>query len=315
MKEKITEALSDTAINTLEKRLTSYSGEKELIKSFKEILTKISESDNEENKKPLIIIVDELDRCKPSYAVALIEKVKHIFSTKNVFFILVMHKEQLIEALKCVYGQGLDASTYLQKFIHIETTLPKKQAASNINYSDITKYCDHLYKGHALNQYQLLNQSRGLDDIKIIANHLNLSLRQMEKIFILLTLYLGSFPNDAYMGDFQRKPTPSSLIVLLTVIKVTEPILYADLANNNANYTDIYKKYRFSEMEKNNSTFYIQKIIYFLLLSNTEFSGLVTDNMNSNESGIHQWAAGLGADRKNIIPSIISKLNTFTPSV
>jgi len=318
MKEKITEVLSDTAINVLEERLTSYSGEKELIKSFKEILTKISEGnnskgDNEENKKPLIIIIDELDRCKPSYAVALIEKVKHIFSTKNVFFILVMHKEQLIEALKCVYGQGLDASTYLQKFIHIETTLPKKQAESNISYSDITKYCDHLYKSHALNKYQGLNQPRGLDDIKNIANHLGLSLRQMEKIFILLTLYFGSFPNNE--NGFQRQTTPSSLIVLLTVIKITEPILYSGLANKTTTYDAIYEEYRFSEMEKNNSTFYIQKIIYYALLSDSEFSGLVADDINSNKTGIHQWAERLGSNRKNIIPSIISKINTFTPSV
>lgn len=315
MKGKITEALSDTAINALEKRLTSHEGEINLIKSFKEILTKISEGKNNENKKPLIIIIDELDRCKPSYAVAMIEKVKHIFSTKNVFFVLVMHKAQLVESLKCVYGQGLDASTYLQKFIHIETTLPKKRYLSNINNNDVTKYCDHLFRSHALNNLHGYRPADILKNIETLANHMGLSLRQLEKIFIVLALYLKSFPNDSNNVGFHISSPPDELIILLIVIKITEPILYADLANNNANYTEVYKKCRFSEMEKNNSTFYIQKIIYFSLLSNTEFSGLVADDMDSGETGIHQWAAQLGQYRTNIIPDIINKLNTFTPSV
>ena len=117
---------SDVIGNFVEERLTSHAKNIEVIESFKSILSKIpSEISNGENK-PLVIIIDELDRCKPTYAVEVIEKVKHLFSVQKVVFVLVMHRNQLEEAVKSVYGQNIDAHTYLQKFINIETSLPKR---------------------------------------------------------------------------------------------------------------------------------------------------------------------------------------------
>ena len=69
---------------------------------LKETLSKLPGLLSEE-QKPLVVIIDELDRCRPNYSVEMLEKVKHFFSTKGVVFVLVMHKKQLEESIKGVY--------------------------------------------------------------------------------------------------------------------------------------------------------------------------------------------------------------------
>ena len=53
------------------------------LKSKKELREKVNEFFNSllpEKGNRLIIMVDELDRCKPSYAVKLLERIKHYFT-------------------------------------------------------------------------------------------------------------------------------------------------------------------------------------------------------------------------------------------
>jgi len=66
--------------------------------------------------KPTFVIIDELDRCRPSYAVEMLEAIKHIFDIPGVFFIIATDTEQLQHAIKVVYGGGFDAQTYLSRF-------------------------------------------------------------------------------------------------------------------------------------------------------------------------------------------------------
>ena len=67
-------------------------------------------------QKPTFVIIDELDRCRPSFAVEMLEAVKHIFDIPGVFFIIATDTEQLQHAIKVVYGSGFDAQTYLSRF-------------------------------------------------------------------------------------------------------------------------------------------------------------------------------------------------------
>ncbi|TOM29984.1 hypothetical protein CGH78_24710, partial [Vibrio parahaemolyticus] len=138
--------------------------------------------------KPLVVIIDELDRCRPTYAVELIEKVKHLFSVKNVVFLLVMHRQQLEVAVKSVYGPDIDAHTYLQKFINLETTLPR--ISQNIYSREIDNYCDRLYYLHELETW---NDKQNLQDyIVALSKFYNLSLRQLERVYTNLAIFYAS---------------------------------------------------------------------------------------------------------------------------
>ncbi|MGE6225462.1 KAP family P-loop NTPase fold protein, partial [Aeromonas media] len=65
---------------------------------------------------PAFILIDELDRCRPSYAVEMLETIKHIFDIKGVVFVLATDTEQLQHAIKVIYGLDFDAHTYLNRF-------------------------------------------------------------------------------------------------------------------------------------------------------------------------------------------------------
>ncbi len=65
-----------------------------------------------------IIIIDELDRCNPQFAVKLLERIKHIFSSPNTVFIFAVNMEQLAEVIKSLYGQGYDGLHYLSRFFN-----------------------------------------------------------------------------------------------------------------------------------------------------------------------------------------------------
>ncbi|WP_051321564.1 KAP family P-loop NTPase fold protein [Chrysiogenes arsenatis] len=148
--EDVATSTSETIAKLVEERLNAHSQENKLIQSFRESLSEIPTTLAGNKSGRLVIIVDELDRCKPPFAVEVLEKIKHLFSVKNVVFVLVMHKEQLEEAIRCVYGNNIDAHTYLQKFINIETAIPKRVVERYRNGDDLEVYSKELLKLHEL---------------------------------------------------------------------------------------------------------------------------------------------------------------------
>lgn len=74
---------------------------------------------------PAFILIDELDRCRPSYAVEMLETIKHIFDIKGVVFVLATDTEQLQHAIKVIYGDEFHAFKYLERFFTERYELPK----------------------------------------------------------------------------------------------------------------------------------------------------------------------------------------------
>ena len=73
---------------------------------------------------PLVVIVDELDRCRPEYAVSMLETIKHFFETDGVVFVLALNRKQLDHSAKVLYGSPSDPDSYFGKFFDIELRLP-----------------------------------------------------------------------------------------------------------------------------------------------------------------------------------------------
>lgn len=78
----------------------------------------------QETKKPLLVIVDELDRCRPTFAIELMERIKHLFSIPGLVFVLGIDKDQLGRAISAVYGD-IDVDGYLYRFVDVEMHLPR----------------------------------------------------------------------------------------------------------------------------------------------------------------------------------------------
>ncbi len=67
-------------------------------------------------RTPLIVVVDELDRCRPDYAIRVLEEIKHFFDVPGVAFLLALHGGQLSKSVKAVYGSEFDSEEYLRRF-------------------------------------------------------------------------------------------------------------------------------------------------------------------------------------------------------
>lgn len=73
----------------------------------------------------LIVFVDELDRCKPSYAVKILERIKHYFLDEKITFVFSVNINELQHTIKKHYGSDFDATRYLDRFFDLRATLPK----------------------------------------------------------------------------------------------------------------------------------------------------------------------------------------------
>ena len=98
-----------------------------IIKAFKseDIFTKFKEEKSIEEEienfitgllcergNRLIIFIDELDRCKPSYTVQLLEQIKHYIIDERITFVFSVNLEQLQHTIRHYYGNEFDASRY-----------------------------------------------------------------------------------------------------------------------------------------------------------------------------------------------------------
>jgi hypothetical protein len=73
---------------------------------------------------PMFVFIDELDRCRPDFAIALLEGVKHLFDIPGVCFVVTTNIRQLSASVKAVYGQDFDGHRYLKRLFDAEFDLP-----------------------------------------------------------------------------------------------------------------------------------------------------------------------------------------------
>ncbi|MGV1769914.1 KAP family P-loop NTPase fold protein [Agrobacterium vitis] len=107
------EKLFDAALESL---IKGFSQTDAAIQDFKTNLGKVLTSLPDDKKSPLFILIDELDRCRPTYAVQLLERVKHLFEVSNVVFVLGTNSSQLQHSISGAYGSGFDGYRYLKRF-------------------------------------------------------------------------------------------------------------------------------------------------------------------------------------------------------
>ncbi|TDU64146.1 KAP-like P-loop domain-containing protein [Prosthecobacter fusiformis] len=78
----------------------------------------------------VIVFVDELDRCRPDYAVSYLETIKHVFNVKGMIFVLAVDLHHLEVSTKSLFGSDLKFPEYFRKFSHRTFNLPEPEAGS-----------------------------------------------------------------------------------------------------------------------------------------------------------------------------------------
>ena len=147
---------------------------------FKAALSKLADSVSENrNGATLIFVVDELDRCRPDYALEVLEIVKHFFDVPRVHFVFGVNMHALECMVRNRYGNDIDAHQYLSKFFHTNLELPH----SIVRYDEMEEvtltYFRHLAE-HANIVTRFSELVEGM--IEVVQATSNVSLRDIETI-------------------------------------------------------------------------------------------------------------------------------------
>lgn len=147
-------------------------------------------------KRPVVFIIDELDRCRPNYAVSVLEQMKHLFSVPGIVFVLSIDKEELGNAIRGAYGsENINANEYLRRFIDLEYSIPKPATKDFIKYMvDYLRFDEVLFTGERM-QYQRPQTEKDefIEFAIILFDTSNMTLRQIEKILAHAKVILHTF--------------------------------------------------------------------------------------------------------------------------
>lgn len=115
----------------LQQRMDEYQNTQAAFGQFKQALKDMAVELSE--SKPLMVMIDELDRCRPTYAVELLETAKHLFAVDQVIFVLAVNRTELQHAIKVLYGNEFRADGYLRRFIDLDVHLPEPNLDNFMN--------------------------------------------------------------------------------------------------------------------------------------------------------------------------------------
>ncbi|MYF78794.1 MAG: hypothetical protein F4180_02560 [Chloroflexi bacterium] len=196
-------------------------------------LTDMAALVRKESDRPLVFIIDELDRCRPTFAIELLERVKHIFDVPNIVFVFGINRAELVKSLESVYGE-IDAGVYLRRFFDMEFILPE---------ADPTKFCGFLARAYGLDSFfygmsKNSNDSIHANDLRslyetlpVILGLMGLSLRDMDYCVRLVSLAAKELK--------ERHTVFPAVLALLVVVKITNPELYQRFVTGMATAAEI----------------------------------------------------------------------------
>ncbi|OJU02798.1 MAG: hypothetical protein BGN87_06285 [Rhizobiales bacterium 65-79] len=194
--EKVLDKRAEEAVSDFSAMRTSLSTFRAKLKEFV-----IAVEQKEHKVPPMFVLVDELDRCRPPYAIATLERIKHLFDTPRVVFIAATDSSQLVHSIGAVYGQGFESGRYLKRFFDHVYSFEKPSTRQFIAY---------LMKSQPLDAQRLRSpfQDDHQEFIVSFFDAVGTDLRSIEQIYGLLSTIVTSWDS----------PVPLQLLVLLPLL-------------------------------------------------------------------------------------------------
>lgn len=69
-----------------------------------------------EHANKMLLIIDELDRCRPVFALRALEEIKNLFTSDKLVILCSVNTGQLAKTVEGTYGSGTDGDRYLERF-------------------------------------------------------------------------------------------------------------------------------------------------------------------------------------------------------
>ncbi len=255
----ITSKLTEYALNEHYKVKNSI---EEFKTSMKKLLKYIESLQN--HQLPLFILIDELDRCRPNYAIELLENIKHLFDIEGIVFIIATDSKQLAHSINAVYGEKFHSEKYLKRFFDQEYNL---KIPTNYNY--ITNlFCSNnieinniifspieegLYQGRNVNieLFNILSESfsltlRDMNQVMTSLVTIIISWTYKEKIqlpYLLFLIMLKQLNNEEFFKYIKNKQNTVEVFKQLDLNNT-----FIDTCYKNEVHRSINKRYSIIEL-------------------------------------------------------------------
>lgn len=237
--DEVEKAITDVSNETvayssqlIEEKFKEYEQDKQTVSAFRTELEQYASKQD----KPIVVFIDELDRCKPDFAVSIIERIKHFFDVPNIVFVLLLNRDQLEKAVQGVYGSETDGSAYLGKFVNLFLKLPKVKPSDYSSERDIESFVVETFKKYNFPNAHEKKELRKL--LIFFAVQFELSLRDIERI---LAMFAFAYPIKNL----------DQILIYVVVLKQINPKQFELLVGNDI---DAHKRMveKFDEMLKIN---------------------------------------------------------------
>lgn len=305
---------SYTVVNTLFRIKTGKSLD-ELKKQFEEVKKSFDEENNvykefkdlekiktdikniiktKAKNKPIIFVVDELDRCNPAFAIGTLEILKYFLDIKNFIIILSLDEKQLQESVKTIYGQGMNSDIYFSKFFDYKLNLGR------LTFSKI------------LDQSSVINIPDILPSVDHIFDVLNVSARDSHKIFIE---FLRKYEMYNKSDDSNWTKHQSVFILFMITIKNIDLMFYNSIINSNfSNFKKVIEQNDNIDKKK-----YL-KVLGFSLFGESNIETCINNLIhNYNEKYINvkylNYSEMFGDVEFKWKQNILKNMNLFLPQV
>jgi predicted KAP-like P-loop ATPase len=288
------EEISNGFDKALAAKLDETKSDKASLETFKIVLEKhISDLGK---GKPIVFIIDELDRCRPDFCLELIEQIKHLFSVKNLKFLLVTNKTQLHASINKRYGSNINPHTYLQKFVDLWIELPRQET----EYTSHTEtYFNYLIKNITTAEEKISNILT-LDTLKNLFITNKTSYRGIQKAISYLSIFHNTTKNTQYIDYYQ------TAIALCCFSKAEQPALIDKILSNPDYDTTMSTLFPFQNITGHRSDYtqtYTQTLLKYLASNEADQKTMIQNREIASDYG--------RSPPKDFLKKINNTLNLF----
>lgn len=196
----------------------------------------------------LVIFVDELDRCRPTYAVRVLERIKHYFGNDRITFVFSINAKELECTIGNAYGVGFDSGRYLDRFFDLRIPLPEPNM--NAYFSSIgfikdswgyQNFCHAFIKTYNLQMREIgryADATRRAEDYKMSYDPRDRGANYAKMIFLPIMIGLKQINASLYEA-FTSGNNPSPLI---DVAQNVPEDSFDLLLNAHENYQEVGKE-------------------------------------------------------------------------
>lgn len=180
-----------------------------------------------------IVFVDELDRCRPDYAITYLETIKHVFDVRGIIFVLAIDYNHLKNSACALFGSDLDPAGYFSKFFHRTFELEMNEAThSGLVGPYFSRYLS--VEGKRLCGWR--NSRDSIVPLEALVKGLRMTPRQIQESFRILGHALST-ANEEVQGHLKWAIPPG--LAFLSFLKVGRPSLYRDMMRRESKHKEV----------------------------------------------------------------------------